>query len=182
MSFVIIDKEERLRKQPDGCGGCDACCIVFGVEELDKPPYTPCTKLLTLGMRNSRNDGGCSVYPDRPPACKDFECMWLKGVFGLQNPHHRPDRLGLIFNLTHPNSIYGQQILTAWEAWEGAADEYQAKEFLLEVSKRCLVIIARRDKPRTMIGPPGLLADAARHLQAYAERKKGGFQSTSDKF
>jgi hypothetical protein len=35
-------------------------------------------------------DHGCTVYPDRPPSCRAFQCEWLKGELPLWA---RPDKI-----------------------------------------------------------------------------------------
>lgn len=53
------------------CGNCSLCCTVMAVRELDKGANTSCV-----------NDcgGSCGIYEQRPQSCRDFECLWLKGV------------------------------------------------------------------------------------------------------
>ena len=53
------------------CGECTECCISAAVEEIDKPMGVPCEYI----------DNGCSIYKDRPGACRFFSCQWLKGDF-----------------------------------------------------------------------------------------------------
>jgi hypothetical protein len=65
------------------CGGCKACCTINGIEELDKPIRTHCPNECEVG---------CTVYPNHPPSCQTFKCVWIRG-FGSDN--ERPDKLGL---------------------------------------------------------------------------------------
>ena len=64
------------------CGGCTLCCTVAGINELDKPPMTPCRHL---------RGHGCGIYPDRPRSCSGFVCGWLLGNW---DERFRPDRIG----------------------------------------------------------------------------------------
>jgi len=41
----------------------------MGVTELEKPPAVWCEHC-TPGK-------GCNIYEDRPPTCREFECLWL---------------------------------------------------------------------------------------------------------
>ena len=90
------------------CGGCTECCWVLGVEELNKVHGQECPH---------RIKGGCDDYANRPQACHNFKCLWLRGL--LPGDDYRPDRLGLVFDAHEDSS--GTFVL-AWEAWQGAAD------------------------------------------------------------
>jgi hypothetical protein len=59
------------------CGKCSLCCKTMSVPELDKLADTWCSHA-------KPGCGGCAIYPTRPSACRDFECMWLHdgSVFG----------------------------------------------------------------------------------------------------
>lgn len=50
------------------CGDCDLCCRLLAIEALSKPAGPLCTHF----------EGGCSIYPERPDACRGFRCLWLK--------------------------------------------------------------------------------------------------------
>lgn len=53
--------------KPGSCDGCSMCCTLLGVKELDKAPGVPCRHL---------KDNRCSIYDERPPSCREFECIW----------------------------------------------------------------------------------------------------------
>jgi hypothetical protein len=54
------------------CQDCNGCCVVFEVKEVPKAFGEPCKHLgKTLFGR------GCTVYADRPQACKNYVCLWL---------------------------------------------------------------------------------------------------------
>jgi len=99
------------------CAACTACCTIQAVRELGKPYYTPCTKLCKVGV-------GCSVYADRPPTCRTFECGWRMGLVPaiagtdgtISDVHSRPDRLGLLFDMD--SNEHGDW-LDVYEAWPG---------------------------------------------------------------
>ena len=86
------------------CGECNACCVVFDIDELHKPAREACQYL----------DGNCSIYSTRPPICVDFECAWLQG--GLPDDQ-RPDKFGVIFDVTR---VGPDIILQATEVHDGA--------------------------------------------------------------
>ncbi len=154
---MFIVKTTNLVRQPEGCGSCSVCCTVLGIEELEKSPNEDCRHLIPLDLGGSPPQGGCcTVYNDRPKACQTFECLWLMGVFGNQNPHHRPDRLGLMFDVQPDNFVAGP-IPTAREAWPGSSRSGPGLEFLQDMSKKCMILIMRRDGSRSIVGPPTLM-------------------------
>lgn len=64
------------------CGPCTMCCKVLPVAALEKPTGSPCVHIA--------RGGGCSIYADRPAACRSFECVWLMDP---EMPHRfRPDQ------------------------------------------------------------------------------------------
>ena len=76
------------------CGDCNRCCDLIGVDELGKPPDTPCNKLCGTG---------CSIYGQHPRSCRDYACAWLMGFL---REHNRPDELGAVFDIkTSPEEI-----------------------------------------------------------------------------
>jgi hypothetical protein len=70
------------------CGDCGMCCKLMGVEALRKPPHAWCGHF--------RKGAGCAIYADRPRACADFACYWLKAE-GLGDAW-RPDRARFILH------------------------------------------------------------------------------------
>jgi hypothetical protein len=51
------------------CEGCEACCTVMAVRELEKATWTPCRHLAGQGR-------GCAVWGEHPSSCKTFHCLW----------------------------------------------------------------------------------------------------------
>jgi hypothetical protein len=90
------------------CGECTACCTALGVDEFTKPQWETCHHVCKTG---------CEIYQARPASCRGFQCLWLKGYFG--NDDHRPDKLGLIFQMQKDRRLGA--VLVAWESWPGAA-------------------------------------------------------------
>jgi hypothetical protein len=70
------------------CGPCTACCKVMAVDALAKPAGTACVHV--------RAGRGCGVYPERPRACRTFECVWLMDE---AMPHRfRPDQTRVVLD------------------------------------------------------------------------------------
>lgn len=65
------------------CGECTLCCKLMGVPELKKPSARLCGSC-DVGK-------GCTVYEERPPSCRNFQCFWLMD----ENfpDEFRPDRI-----------------------------------------------------------------------------------------
>ena len=69
------------------CGGCQLCCEIFGVAELDKEQLKKC---------KHQCESGCGIYVTRPRECKIYQCLWK---FDENVPEaHRPDRLGVVID------------------------------------------------------------------------------------
>ena len=52
------------------CEGCEACCTVMAIRELDKPAWKPCAHLAP--------GGGCGIWGVHPVSCKSFTCLWRR--------------------------------------------------------------------------------------------------------
>ena len=98
-------------KEPRKCNGCDVCCTVFGVPDIEKDIYERCDFLC---------EKGCKIYTSRPKHCKEFYCLWQMRL-GTMN--ERPDKLRVVFAPTvGKTKITGQQEIQAYEVDEGAFD------------------------------------------------------------
>ena len=54
------------------CQDCDGCCVVFEVKDVPKAFGEPCKHLGKTLFGH-----GCTIYNDRPDACKRYICLWL---------------------------------------------------------------------------------------------------------
>jgi hypothetical protein len=97
------------------CGGCQLCCKLLPVRELDKPASTRC--------RHQTFAKGCGVYhkPGMPPACAVWNCRWLVNNDTADLP--RPDRSHYVIDvmpdhitLWNDNDGYRQtlQVIQIW--------------------------------------------------------------------
>lgn len=91
----------------NACGQCRACCVAFGIPEMDKPPHVPCKHLC---------DHGCGIYSTRPNVCRTFRCVWLQSN---GDEIHRPDNLGLLLT-TELVSDTSPPFVVAYEIRPGA--------------------------------------------------------------
>lgn len=54
------------------CEDCTGCCVVFEVKPLGKAFGEPCKHLGPTLFGT-----GCTIYHDRPDACRRYVCLWL---------------------------------------------------------------------------------------------------------
>lgn len=85
--LYVLPDDMRLHKDGRTCGDCGTCCTVYEIDdpELKKPAGVRCDHLT--------DDNRCGIYERRPLVCREFECMWIKGL-GPQRS--RPDRIGAV--------------------------------------------------------------------------------------
>lgn len=152
------------------CGDCQACCVVFRVDELDKAAREPCKNLIQIGANRA---GGCGIHDSRPPVCRHYECVWLQGFFKSVD---RPDLLGLIVSFAEEDNELrretGIQLMVVNETWEGAAETEEAKAFLSETSRKYLIALVRGAR-RTLVGPPDLVELAFPVLEKLTKAELG---------
>jgi len=160
---------------PRTCGSCaggcvTSCCTIMGVKELDKPNGERCPKMAS--------DGTCSIYAERPAACREWECVWLRAEDVLRNMD-RPDRSGVILDVTNPppDAVIPQSIV-ARETRPGAFGEDAAKKLLAYFQKRSLVILVGPGK-RTVTGPPEMIKEMIKRRRA-ADRLVAEAATASD--
>jgi len=74
ISSCVAKKASAERRMTERtCGTCSLCCKLAYIPELNKSIDSWC--------RHARPGvGGCSIYLDRPPSCRDFNCGWLVGA------------------------------------------------------------------------------------------------------
>jgi hypothetical protein len=120
-----------------GCGDCQACCTVVGVQELDKPHWTRCLHQCA---------SGCAIYEQRPRTCHGYSCLWAAGLLE-GDEERRPDRLGIILDLRTIGSDSvkpgDKVVIQVWEVWPGALDERNAAGLVNQIAEKCLVIVRR---------------------------------------
>lgn len=70
------------------CGECYRCCVAFGIRELKKHQDQACRH-----FDGRYPTARCSIYADRPAACRQYTCLWRDGLFDDED---RPDKSGVI--------------------------------------------------------------------------------------
>lgn len=63
-------REEIATYAPGRCNGCNLCCVIFEIPEIDKAPFVPCANLCSAG---------CSIHNSgrKPSTCVEFECRYV---------------------------------------------------------------------------------------------------------
>lgn len=122
----------------------------MGVQELSKAPNEPC-----------EHDKGrsCGIYGTRPAGCRSFNCLWR---FGLLDPEDRPDKSGVVFDMTEPSGQLGSA-LVARPAWPGALDA-AGPIFDRLAQEGHLVILVYPEGRRSLIGPPDRVAEVSNNI------------------
>ncbi len=123
------------------CGDCTACCTVLAVTELRKPMRWACQHVAC---------GGCQVYDTRPPSCREFNCLWLRGAISGDGTH-RPDKLGVLFDCFYSTAM-GAERFVAFELWNGAFEERAGAAILAEMSADRELELSYRDGTWQTIG------------------------------
>jgi hypothetical protein len=112
------------------CGGCTACCVIMPVlsEDFCKQAGKPCQHLVPGGC------GGCGIYADRPPVCRDWLCTWRWDMWLGRHPDYRPDRLGVMFSHDADDN------LTVWEVTPGALADPRVQYLINRLKRRYAMV------------------------------------------
>lgn len=143
------------------CRDCSACCTTHAVGEIGKPEHTRCEHL-------RRGPKPCSVYDERPSACRDFECAWLQSGSdgaprGPLRDSDRPDKLGVVFDFDrHPK--YGPTF-KVFPCAERALERPRVQELVRLFGRSALVIAMLPGKRSVLDGPPAVVEAFARDVQ-----------------
>ena len=101
------------------CGDCTLCCKLMGVPELKKPSARWCA---------SCDQGkGCTVYEERPPSCRNFQCFWLMDenfpeefrpdrIHALAAFNDAPDSCVLHVDPAHPKAMRSAEVQALTDA------------------------------------------------------------------
>lgn len=133
---------------------CTACCTVKAIDELGKPEGVKCEHVKADADMNPPARGGCTIYKDRPPSCRDYFCGWRYGILG-DDVDMRPDKLGLVFDIAGAPPP-GVLMVSVREAVPGAIDASMEELQGLIASKGYVFYLVRGDK-RHFMGPEELV-------------------------
>ena len=118
---------------PLQCGPCTACCTLLKIEELQKPMRHACDQV---------TPAGCRHYADRPRPCREFECLWRRGLLGPEIAL-RPDQLGVMFDQFAWRSN-GESQAIAMELWTAAFDQPVVQQILHRLNATQKLILNNR--------------------------------------
>lgn len=77
------------------CGSCTACCTSLPIAELNKLAGDTCEYC----------NSNCTIYEDRPFACKEFSCAYHQ--MKQASEKMRPDNCGVIFEKLDNDLMFG---------------------------------------------------------------------------
>ena len=145
MAAGLNRKFETVEPKAKSCGGCDVCCRVYEIEELQKPAGRLCAHACA----------GCAIYDSRPSTCRSFECLWL--MREELGPIWRPDLAGFVLRLgddgatlwidedpLRPNAWKRQPYYDQIKAWS-AAVQYRRGLVMAAVAEGVVVIFPESD-------------------------------------
>lgn len=133
------------------CGECTACCKFFAVPEVGKHGAEWCPRCV-LGK-------GCTIYQDRPFACREFTCIWLNGK---GDESFRPDRLGVMIDTTDVK--LGDRLVSAlhfWEARKGALEQSVVSEMAEANKDNGFIVVYHRIRTKDTFS---IRVEMRRHL------------------
>jgi len=140
------------------CGECTACCTVYPVAALNKPPGVTCQHVC---------ETGCGIWGSHPQECKTFECLWRSNHLGTDED--RPDKSGVIFGSNFDNEL--GLILYAQEFREGSIEKLMP--LLTMVARKNLIYLAYcKNINNVVMGP----FNRAKQLSEFLEAKNVAFQ------
>lgn len=116
----------KFNKQTMGrqCGPCSACCTYLGIEELQKPSNVTCKHLTGAGHAK------CSIYANRPEACRKYKCSWLEGM----GPEWlKPNRSGILITVYPAEDNSGKPVATVNIFDESKTTDFKIKEVVVQL-------------------------------------------------
>jgi len=141
------------KPNPRVCGGCTACCTVYPVAALNKPPGVTCEHVCA---------SGCAIYSTHPQECKTYECLWRSNHLGTDE--ERPDKTGVIFGANFDEKL--GLILYAQEFREGSIEKLLP--LINKIARGYLVYLSYCNKNRNVIIGP---FNRAKELSEFLEVK-----------
>jgi hypothetical protein len=102
----------KLTLTPDRvCGGCTACCKTHQIA------FPESVKVAGKWCPYCKSGSGCIIYENRPVACVEFRCEWLKG---MGEKDERPDQTKIVPDYVLDSQGPQNGILQLFEVTEGA--------------------------------------------------------------
>lgn len=119
------------------CGSCTACCKLMPVPTINKPAGQRC--------QHQRYGKGCTIYANRPFACRTWSCAWLSDPTTSGMP--RPDRAHYVIDVTwdhitmrdeQTGALQHVPVVQVWvdPAFRSAYKSPELREFMAEMGIR----------------------------------------------
>lgn len=119
------------------CGTCTMCCEVLRIEALAKPELTACP----------HQQGGCTIYSDRPRACREFFCGWRALPF-VGAHWYPPDSGMMIFPMAAEKRLtvhVDPARAEVWQAQPYASDLANWAQAAQRMGIRLSVVVGREE-------------------------------------
>jgi len=133
---VVINLDKGITRD---CGTCVACCVWAEVKEINKPSMVPC-QYLKEGAVEGKNCQNCTIYENKPAACKDYFCSW---IVGYGEEEDQPNKCGVLIDPQITN--YGL-ILFARDLWPGATDMNMGQRAIRRISEEMNLVVIVTDE------------------------------------
>jgi hypothetical protein len=93
----------------DDNSSCSLCCKLYGVAELNKPANKWCPHV--------HAGHGCTIYPNRPESCVDYQCLWLKSqtTDAVLSAELKPNKSKVIFDLNGSGTLLVARVDPAYK-------------------------------------------------------------------
>ena len=118
------------------CRDCGMCCTLLRIDSLDKAAGVKCPHL-----RGTK----CSIYEDRPQACRDYVCGWLQGA-----PVPKPTKAGFITDGSKSADLTIHM---------GGRVKAAGTRFLDDCKEKGITVILIHGDERQLVGPEHRVAE-----------------------
>lgn len=137
------------------CGECNACCFLFVVHDESFNEISDASDW----CKHCEKGVGCKIYESRPPACRNYSCVWKSGAFG---ENHRPDKWGVVMDFENiPDTDV--RLIFFRELHEGKLDSEALVSMMdkMVVDPKNFIIACYLDGRKKPIKPNDMSEDAA---------------------
>lgn len=142
LPVIRLDSTGDMEARP--CGDCTACCGLLAVVELHKPMRFAC---------DHQGTGGCRIYLDRPPTCREFDCGWRRGEVPTDDAW-RPDRRG-VMHVGWTEQTSGRRHDYLFELWPGALADPAVAAWVHRHTQSRDITLSYRDGTWQTLSPDG---------------------------
>lgn len=144
------------------CGDCQLCCKLVPVPTIDKPAGAKC--------QHQRVHKGCTIYGNRPFACKTWTCRWLSDP--TTTMLQRPDRSHFVVDMStdyielEPKAGGSTQRVGVMQVWldpafPAARSSSELRAYAIDVAARfgAALILRTPGQPARFLFAPSFCED-----------------------